>query len=162
MLAIELIQTFSLQILLWWGVFIAATPVLKGGQWAVIVGPIFITLLLLFLSGIPLLEVNLLLLKVSFFLLTACFCDWSLQNQVDSMVNYLQIGFLFSSSEVEKIIIDLTGDVAMCDPGICWQETWRQSSIPNLQKEDQVRNNSQLLSLVFFEYYTLVVGGNVR
>jgi hypothetical protein len=35
------------------------------------------------------------------------------------MVNYLQIGFLFSSSEVEKIIIDLTGDVAMCDPGIC-------------------------------------------
>jgi hypothetical protein len=50
----------------------------------------------------------------------------------------------------------------MCDPGICWQETWRQSSIPNLQKEDQVRNNSQLLSLVFFEYYTLVVGGNVR
>ncbi|CAK9225560.1 unnamed protein product [Sphagnum troendelagicum] len=44
------------EILLWWGVFIAATPVLKGGQWAVIVGPIFITLLLLFLSGIPLLE----------------------------------------------------------------------------------------------------------
>jgi steroid 5-alpha reductase family enzyme len=75
MLVIELIQTFSLQILLWWGVFIAATPVLKGGQWAVIVGPIFITLLLLFLSGIPLLEVNLSLLKVSFFLLTACSCD---------------------------------------------------------------------------------------
>ncbi|CAK9226445.1 unnamed protein product [Sphagnum jensenii] len=44
------------EILLWWGVFIAATPVLKGGQWAVIVGPIFITLLLLFLSGIPMLE----------------------------------------------------------------------------------------------------------
>lgn len=75
MLVIELIRTFSLQILLWWGVFIAATPVLKGGQWAVIVGPIFITLLLLFLSGIPMLEVNLSLLKVSFFLLTACSCD---------------------------------------------------------------------------------------
>lgn len=44
------------EILLWWGIFIAATPVLRGGQWAVIAGPVFITLLLLFLSGIPMLE----------------------------------------------------------------------------------------------------------
>ncbi len=47
--------------------FIAATPVLKGGQWAVIVGPIFITLLLLFLSGIPLLEVKPLFAESLFF-----------------------------------------------------------------------------------------------
>ncbi|KAI5084294.1 hypothetical protein GOP47_0000463 [Adiantum capillus-veneris] len=46
------------EILLWWGIFIAATPVLKGGQWAVIAGPIFITAVLLFLSGIPLLEAS--------------------------------------------------------------------------------------------------------
>ncbi|CAM6117412.1 unnamed protein product [Calypogeia fissa] len=44
------------EILLWWGVFVAATPVLKGGQWAVVAGPVFLTLLLLFVSGIPLLE----------------------------------------------------------------------------------------------------------
>ncbi|MCO5598402.1 hypothetical protein L7F22_052497 [Adiantum nelumboides] len=46
------------EILLWWGIFIAATPVLNGGQWAAIVGPIFITIVLLFLSGIPLLEAS--------------------------------------------------------------------------------------------------------
>jgi len=45
------------QILLWWGIFISATPVLRKGQWAVVAGPIFITLLLLFVSGMPLLEV---------------------------------------------------------------------------------------------------------
>uniref|UniRef100_A0A7I4AK07 Steroid 5-alpha reductase C-terminal domain-containing protein n=1 Tax=Physcomitrium patens TaxID=3218 RepID=A0A7I4AK07_PHYPA len=44
------------EILLWWGIFISSTPVLRNGQWAVIAGPIFITLLLLFLSGMPLLE----------------------------------------------------------------------------------------------------------
>ncbi|XP_026380801.1 uncharacterized protein LOC113275500 isoform X1 [Papaver somniferum] len=44
------------EILLWWGVFIASTPVLKGAEWLVIFGPIFLTLLLLFVSGIPLLE----------------------------------------------------------------------------------------------------------
>eukprot|EP00250_Pteridium_aquilinum_P008647 c18100_g1_i1 orf=874-1854(-) len=46
------------EILSWWGIFIASTPVLKGGQWAVISGPIFITVILLFLSGIPLLEAS--------------------------------------------------------------------------------------------------------
>ncbi|XP_071901760.1 uncharacterized protein [Coffea arabica] len=44
------------EILLWWGIFVASTPVLKGAEWLVIFGPIFLTLLLLFLSGIPLLE----------------------------------------------------------------------------------------------------------
>lgn len=46
------------EILLWWGIFIAAIPVLRGGQWAAIAGPIFITVILLFLSGIPLLEAS--------------------------------------------------------------------------------------------------------
>ncbi|KAG5041810.1 hypothetical protein JHK85_014286 [Glycine max] len=44
------------EILLWWGIFVASTPVLKGAEWLVIIGPIFLTLLLLFVSGIPLLE----------------------------------------------------------------------------------------------------------
>ncbi|XP_075491971.1 uncharacterized protein LOC142530087 isoform X1 [Primulina tabacum] len=44
------------EILLWWGIFVAATPVLKKAEWLVIFGPIFLTLLLLFLSGFPLLE----------------------------------------------------------------------------------------------------------
>lgn len=35
----------------------ASTPVLKGAEWLVVFGPIFITLLLLFVSGLPLLEV---------------------------------------------------------------------------------------------------------
>ncbi|KAJ7545995.1 hypothetical protein O6H91_08G019500 [Diphasiastrum complanatum] len=46
------------EILLWWGIFIAATPVLRGGQWAVIASPIFTMFVLLFLSGIPLLEAS--------------------------------------------------------------------------------------------------------
>uniref|UniRef100_A0A2N9IMP7 Uncharacterized protein n=1 Tax=Fagus sylvatica TaxID=28930 RepID=A0A2N9IMP7_FAGSY len=44
------------EIFLWWGVFVASTPVLEGAEWLVILGPIFLTLLLLFVSGIPLLE----------------------------------------------------------------------------------------------------------
>lgn len=44
------------EILLWWGIFVASSPVLKGAEWLVIIGPIFLTLLLLFVSGIPLLE----------------------------------------------------------------------------------------------------------
>lgn len=38
----------------------ASTPALEGAEWLVIIGPIFLTLLLLFVSGIPLLEVCLL------------------------------------------------------------------------------------------------------
>ncbi|GFP93159.1 hypothetical protein PHJA_001460200 [Phtheirospermum japonicum] len=44
------------EIFLWWGIFVAATPVLENAEWLVISGPIFLTLLLLILSGIPLLE----------------------------------------------------------------------------------------------------------
>ncbi|XP_022725792.1 uncharacterized protein LOC111282098 isoform X2 [Durio zibethinus] len=43
-------------ILLSWGFFVAAAPVLEGAEWLVIVGPIFLTLLLLFVSGLPILE----------------------------------------------------------------------------------------------------------
>ena len=47
-----------MQLFLWWGVFVASTPVLSGAEWLVILGPILLTLLLLFVSGIPLLEVS--------------------------------------------------------------------------------------------------------
>lgn len=46
------------EILLWNGIFVSTTSVLEGGQWGAIASPIFITLLLLFVSGIPLLEVS--------------------------------------------------------------------------------------------------------
>ncbi|KAL0908920.1 hypothetical protein M5K25_023435 [Dendrobium thyrsiflorum] len=46
------------EILLWWGIFVASTPVLEDAEWLVVFGPIFLTLLLLFLSGIPLLETS--------------------------------------------------------------------------------------------------------
>lgn len=42
--------------LLWWAIFLYAVPALSGLLWISILGPIFITLLLLFVSGIPLLE----------------------------------------------------------------------------------------------------------
>jgi steroid 5-alpha reductase family enzyme len=44
------------EILVWWGVFVYAVPFLHGAAFAVVVGPVFITLLLLFVSGIPPLE----------------------------------------------------------------------------------------------------------
>ena len=44
------------EILVWWGLFIAVHPVLEGLAWLTILGPVSITLLLLFVSGIPLLE----------------------------------------------------------------------------------------------------------
>jgi steroid 5-alpha reductase family enzyme len=44
------------EILVWWGVFLYAVPFLDGAAYAVVVGPVFITLLLLFVSGIPPLE----------------------------------------------------------------------------------------------------------
>lgn len=44
------------EILLWWGIFVASTPLLEGAKWLAVIGPIFVTALLLFLSGIPLLE----------------------------------------------------------------------------------------------------------
>jgi steroid 5-alpha reductase family enzyme len=44
------------EMLVWWGLFVYAVPVLSGAAFVVVIGPLFITLLLLFVSGIPLLE----------------------------------------------------------------------------------------------------------
>ena len=44
------------EMLVWWGLFLYAVPFLDGAAFAVVIGPVFITLLLLFVSGIPLLE----------------------------------------------------------------------------------------------------------
>jgi len=44
------------EMLVWWGLFVYAVPFLEGAAFAVALGPVFITLLLLFVSGIPLLE----------------------------------------------------------------------------------------------------------
>lgn len=44
------------EMLVWWGLFLFVVPVLHGAAFAVVIGPVFITLLLLFVSGIPLLE----------------------------------------------------------------------------------------------------------
>ncbi|KAJ7975216.1 3-oxo-5-alpha-steroid 4-dehydrogenase (DUF1295) [Quillaja saponaria] len=44
------------EIFLWWGIFVASSPILEGAEWLVVLGPTFLTLLLLFVSGIPLLE----------------------------------------------------------------------------------------------------------
>ncbi|MDX9826241.1 MAG: DUF1295 domain-containing protein [Spirochaetia bacterium] len=42
--------------LLWWALFVYCLPALSGGLYLTVFGPVFITLLLLFVSGIPLLE----------------------------------------------------------------------------------------------------------
>ena len=44
------------EIVLWAGVAIIALPVLSGWQWIAMISPIFVTLLLTRVSGIPLLE----------------------------------------------------------------------------------------------------------
>ncbi len=44
------------EIVLWLGVAIIALPVLQGWQWVAMISPIFVTLLLTRISGIPLLE----------------------------------------------------------------------------------------------------------
>lgn len=41
---------------LWWGVFVMAIPFIAGWQWISVLGPVFITCILLFVSGIPPLE----------------------------------------------------------------------------------------------------------
>lgn len=41
---------------LWWGLYLSALNDLRGAEHAAVVGPIFITLLLLFVSGVPILE----------------------------------------------------------------------------------------------------------
>ncbi|MDT4762024.1 DUF1295 domain-containing protein [Sphaerochaeta sp. PS] len=44
------------EILVWWGTFIMVVPYLSGLSFLVLLGPLFITLLLLFVSGVNLLE----------------------------------------------------------------------------------------------------------
>ncbi len=44
------------EMLVWWGLFVFAVPFLDGAAFGVVIGPLFITLLLLFVSGIPLVE----------------------------------------------------------------------------------------------------------
>jgi len=44
------------EIVLWLGVMIIALPVLQGWQWVALISPLFVTLLLTRVSGIPLLE----------------------------------------------------------------------------------------------------------
>jgi steroid 5-alpha reductase family enzyme len=44
------------EILVWWALLLFVVPVLHGAAYAVVIGPLFITSLLLFVSGIPLLE----------------------------------------------------------------------------------------------------------
>ena len=44
------------EIVLWFGVAIIAAPVLRGWQWITLISPLFVTLLLTRISGVPLLE----------------------------------------------------------------------------------------------------------
>jgi len=46
------------EIVLWIGVLIIALPILRGWQWVALISPIFITLLLTRISGIPMLEAH--------------------------------------------------------------------------------------------------------
>ncbi|XP_059455148.1 uncharacterized protein LOC132185385 [Corylus avellana] len=46
------------EILLGWGIFVASTPVLEGAEWLVIFGPIFLTMLLLFIRGVAFVELD--------------------------------------------------------------------------------------------------------
>lgn len=44
------------EMLCWWGIFVFALPFLQGLSWLTVISPLFITFILLFVSGIPLLE----------------------------------------------------------------------------------------------------------
>ena len=44
------------EMLVWWGVFVYGIGFYAGASWLTIIGPVFITVLLLFVSGVPLLE----------------------------------------------------------------------------------------------------------
>ena len=41
------------ELFVWWGIFVAVVPVLTGWSWLSIVGPLSITGLLLFVTGVP-------------------------------------------------------------------------------------------------------------
>lgn len=44
------------EMLIWWGIFLVCLPFIAGLAWLTIIGPVFITCLLLFVTGIPPLE----------------------------------------------------------------------------------------------------------
>jgi steroid 5-alpha reductase family enzyme len=44
------------EMLVWWGIFIFSLPFIHGLLWLLIIGPMFISFILIFISGIPLLE----------------------------------------------------------------------------------------------------------
>ena len=46
----------NLQMLLWWGLYVICVPTLRGPQHLACLSPIFLTYLLCFVSGIPILE----------------------------------------------------------------------------------------------------------